>query len=56
MIFAAKEAVEKRAMRRGRKVGEQAERERIEKILEEEGIELSPQAARRIARESKDRS
>ena len=56
VIFAAKEAVEKRAMRRGRKVGEQAERERIEKILEEEGIELSPRVARRIARESEDHS
>ena len=56
MIFAAKEAVEKRAMRRGRKVGEQVERERIEKILQEEGIELPPEVARRIARESEDRS
>ena len=56
VIFAAKEAVERRAMEKGRKVGlqegEQAERQRIEKILEEEGIELPPQAVRRITRES----
>ena len=64
MIFAAKEAVERRAMEKGRRVGvqegrqegEQAERERIEKILKEEGIEISPEVARMIARDSGDRS
>ena len=60
VIFAAKEAVEKRAMEKGRKVGlregrqegEQAERERIEKILEQHGVEITPEVARMIARES----
>ena len=52
VIFAAKEAVEKRAMERGRRVGIQEERERIEQILERHGVELPPEVARIIARES----
>ena len=52
VIFAAKEAVERRAMEKGRKAG----RERIEQILEQEGLEIPPRAARRIARESDQRS
>ena len=55
VIFAAKEAVEKRAMEKGRKVGEQAERERIEKELaelEESGIRIPPEVAEIVARES----
>lgn len=52
VIFAAKEAVERRAMEKGRK----AERERIEQILEQEGVEIPPRVARRIARESDQRS
>ena len=45
VIFAAKEAVEKRAMAKGRK----AERERIEQILKQHGVELPPEVARIIA-------
>ena len=52
VIFAAKEAVEKRAMERGRRVGIQEERERIEQILERHGVELPPEVAEMIARES----
>ena len=48
VIFAAKEAVEKRAMEKGRK----AERERIEQILKQHGVELPPEVARIIARAS----
>ena len=55
-MFAAKEAVEKRAMEKGRKVGlqagEQAERKRIENILERHGVELPPEVAKMIACES----
>ena len=60
MIFAAKEAVEKRAMEKGRKVGleegrqegRQDERERIVKALEQHGVEIPPEVARLLARES----
>ena len=56
VIFAAKEAVERKAREIGRKAGrqegKQAERERIEKILKEEGVEISPEVARMIARDS----
>ena len=52
MIFAAKEAVERRAMEKGRK----AERERIMRELEKNGVEIPPEVARIIARDSKDRS
>ncbi len=60
MIFAAKEAVERRAMEKGRKAGiqegrqegEQAERERIEQILEQHGVELPEEVAKMIACES----
>ena len=48
MIFAAKEAVEKRARNRGRK----EERERISKALAELGESLTPRQARIIAGES----
>ena len=43
MFFAAKEAVEKRAMERGRRVGIQAERERISKTLAQYGVPLTPE-------------
>ena len=60
VIFAAKEAVERRAMEKGRKVGleegRQEERERILRELERSGVEIPPEAARRIAREYEDRS
>ena len=47
MIFAAKEAVEKRARKRGRK----EERERISKVLAELGVALTPEQARAVAGE-----
>lgn len=45
MWFAAKEAVEKRAMERGRREGRQEERERISRALAEHGVELPPEVA-----------
>ena len=60
VIFAAKEAVEKRAMEKGRKVGleegRQEERERIAKALEQHGVEVPPEVARILAREPDRRS
>ena len=62
MFFAAKEAVENRAMERGRRVGRQegrqegiqegreAERERISKTLAQYGVPLTPEQARILAR------
>ena len=55
MIFAAKEAVEKKALEKGRR----AERERIERELEalkERGVQVPPEISRIIARESGQRS
>ena len=52
MIFAAKEAVEKRSRNRGRREGRQAERERISKVLAELGVALTPGQARAVAGES----
>ena len=64
MIFAAKEAVEKRARNRGRlegieegrtkghQEGRQAERERISRVLAELGMALTPEQARAVAGES----
>jgi predicted transposase YdaD len=59
MIFAAKEAVERKAMEKGRQEGrqegQQAERERIERelvALEKSGIQVPAEIARIIARES----
>ena len=55
VIFAAKEAVERRAMEKGRRV----ERERFRKELEElekSGVEIPPEVSRIIARESEDHS
>ena len=48
VIFAAKEAVEKRAMEKGRR----AERERIMRELAKTGVEIPPEVARVIAKES----
>ena len=59
VIFAAKEAVERRAMEKGRRAGQMAERERFRKELEElekSGVEIPPEVARIIAREYEDRS
>ena len=63
MFFAAKEAVEKRAMERGRRVGRQegrqegiqegrdAERERISKTLAQYGVPLTPEQIRVLSGE-----
>ncbi len=56
VIFAAKEAVERRAMEKGRRAGQIAERERILRELEKSGVEIPPEVSRIIARESEDRS
>ena len=56
MFFAAKEAVERKARERrrqarehGRKEGIREERKRIGQILQEQGVELTPELARRLA-------
>ena len=51
MFFAAKEAVEKRAMERGRREGIQAERERISKTLAQYGVPLTPEQIRVLSGE-----
>lgn len=64
VIFAAKEAVEKRAMEKGRKAGiqegreegEQAEQERIMRELEKNGVAVPPEVARILTLDSGDRS
>ena len=64
VIFAAKEAVERRAMEKGRRVGiqegrqegQQAERRRILRELEKSGVEIPPEVARILIPESEDRS
>ena len=63
MIFAAKEAVERKAMERGRLRGREEalkeERERIAReleALEKSGVQVPPEVARIIARESGPRS
>ena len=60
MFFAAKEAVERRATRRGRaegivegraegiEEGRRAERERIARMLGEYGVDVSPELARKL--------
>ena len=59
VIFAAKEAVEKRAMEKGRKAGlqegEQAERERLRQgldALRKDGVDIPPEVAWLIERET----
>ena len=53
VFFAAKEAVEKRAKEKGRQEGRQegrqAERERINKVLAEAGVTLTPEIIRKLA-------
>ena len=53
LFFAAKEAVERKARERGRRegieAGRRAERERINKMLEEYGVPLSSELAQRLA-------
>ena len=55
MFFAAKEAVENRAMERGRQVGRQegreAERERISKTLAQYGVPLTPEQVKVLSGE-----
>ena len=59
MFFAAKEAVERRAMERGRQVGRQegiqegrdAERARISKTLAQYGVPLTPEQVRALSGE-----
>ena len=51
VFFAAKEAVERRATAKGRKEGVQAERERINKVLAEAGVPLTPELIRKLAGE-----
>ena len=55
LIFAAKEAVERKAMERGRQEGREAERERIERELEalaRSGVDVPPEIARIITGKS----
>ena len=52
MFFAAKEAAERKARERQRKAREEGireERKRIGRILQEQGVELTPELARRLA-------
>ena len=55
MFFAAKEAIEKRAMERGRRVGRQegreAERARISRTLAQYGVPLTPEQVRALSGE-----
>ena len=55
MFFAAKEAVEKRAMERGRRVGRQegmeAERARISRTLAQYGVPLTPEQVKVLSGE-----
>ena len=51
MFFAAKEAVEKKAMGRGRQAGRKEERERIRKAFAEQGVTLTPEMERILSRE-----
>ncbi len=51
VFFAAKEAVEKRAKEKGRQEGRQAERERINKVLAEAGVTLTPELIKKLAGE-----
>ena len=59
MIFAAKEAVERKAMEKGLERGRQEERERIEReieSLEKSGVQVPPEVASIIARQSAPKS
>lgn len=49
VFFAAKEAVEKKARMRGREEALKEERERIRKVLVEEGVPPDSELARRLA-------
>lgn len=55
VFFAAKEAVERRAKAKGRQEGReegvQAERERINKVLAEAGVPLTPELIRKLTGE-----
>jgi predicted transposase YdaD len=57
MLFAAKEAVERKARERGRRegiqegirAGRQTERERINAALEQQGVELTPELVKLLS-------
>ena len=49
MFFAAKEAVERSARRRGRREGRSQEQDRIVKLLAKHGVAVSPELARDMA-------
>ena len=51
VFYAAKEFVEKRARRKGRAEGRQAERERISREAAAEGVEISPELAKILTRD-----
>ena len=52
VFFAAKEFVEKRAMKRGRQEGRQAERDRIQRELAKLGAPLTPEQVRILSDET----
>ena len=52
VFFAAKEAVEKRAMKRGREEALKEERKRISRVLERHGVPADSELARSLAGES----
>lgn len=52
MFFAAKEAVEKRAAKRGREEALKEERKRITRVLAEHGVPADSELARSLAGES----
>ena len=51
VFFAAKEAVERRAKEKGREEGRQAERERVNRVLAEAGVVLTPELVKKLAGE-----
>lgn len=48
MIFAAKEAVERKARAKGRQEGRQEERKRIASLLEAHGVKVPPEISRSL--------
>ena len=54
MFFAAKEAVEKRAFRRGQRAGVSQEQARIAKVLGKHGVAVSPELARDLGIDGRD--
>ena len=54
MFFAAKEAVERRAFRRGQRAGVSQEQARIAKVLGKHGVAVSPELARDLGIDRRD--